>query len=134
MHKKAQKRHRKKKKRSLKTLRLLGEIKLYPATSAGSKNAPKSLPAYYPKNLKMRGQRYSDCSTRMSLAVSYPRRLASARMTFLTFRSITGARESIHKYLALSPPTSTCRRNDQQRNEVLYSPANRFLVLFGFFR
>lgn len=49
MHKKAQKRYRKKKKRSIKTLRLFAEIKLYPATSAGPKNAPKSLPAYYPK-------------------------------------------------------------------------------------
>lgn len=52
MHKKAQKRHYKKKKRSIKTLRLLGEIKLYPATSAESKNAPKGLPTYYPKNFK----------------------------------------------------------------------------------
>lgn len=55
MHKKAQKRHYKEKKRSLKTLRLLGEIKLYPAASAGSKNAPKGLPAYYPKNFKNEG-------------------------------------------------------------------------------
>jgi hypothetical protein len=61
MHKKGLKRHHEEKKRSLKTLRLLGEIKLCPATSAGSKNTPKDLPAYYPKNLKMRGKRYSDC-------------------------------------------------------------------------
>ena len=55
MHKKAQKRHYKEKKRSLKTPRLLGEIKLYSVASAGSKNAPKSLPAYYPKNFKNAG-------------------------------------------------------------------------------
>ena len=55
MYKKAQKRHYKEKKRNLKTLRLLGEIKLYPATSAGSKNTPKCLPEYYPRIFKNAG-------------------------------------------------------------------------------
>jgi hypothetical protein len=35
-----------------KTLRLFAEIKLCPAAFARSKNAPKGLPAYYPKNFK----------------------------------------------------------------------------------